>query len=136
MNLKIELEEMQNVREQRIAVPSLPHCPAPGVPRDLREPGAVCPPPFGACGVCARSGGTSESLGSDLPHGGLKSLGLFQSGMVPPVTQRARARTHTHTHTHTLQQPAILSREETALKSQEGRAYMVYKSMFNVPWVY
>ena len=101
MNLKIELEEMQNVREQRIAVPSLPHCPAPGVPRDLREPGAVCPPPFGACGVCARSGGTSESLGSDLPHGGLKSLGLFQSGMVPPVTQRARARAHTHTHTHT-----------------------------------
>ena len=112
--------------------PVFPTALAPGVPRDLREPGTVCPPPFGAYGVCARSGGTSESLGSDLLHGGLKSLGLFQSGMVPPVTQRAHARTHTHT----LQQPAILSREETALKSQEGRAYMVYKSMFNVPRVY
>lgn len=75
--------------------------------------------------MCARSGGTPEPLGSDLPCGGPESLGPFQSGMVPPVTPSVR----THTHTN---KPVMLSREETVLKPQEGREYLVFKSMFNV----
>ena len=52
--------------------------------------------------MCAQPRGTSETLGSDVPQGGPKSVALFQSGLVSPVTLYLH--THTHTHTHMLQQ--------------------------------
>lgn len=81
-------------------------CHHPISPCTLQSLGAwehwvqVCPSSFRAWGVRAWSGGTSESLGSNLPHDDPKSLGLFQSGMVSPVT----AHTDTYTETNTLQQ--------------------------------
>ena len=50
--------------------------------------------------VCAQLRGTSETLGSDVPQGGPKSVALFQSGLVSPVTLYLHTHTHTHTHIH------------------------------------
>lgn len=60
-------------------------------------------------------------------HGGPRPLGLFRHGMVLPVALPTRSH---------CTKPRILSKEETILKSQEGKEYLVFKSMFDVLPVY
>ena len=131
-NLKIEMEDIQNVTEQRTALHKLFHCLHTGSPpaHTWQCQEQACPVLFTpeVC-VCAQPRGTSETLGSDVPQGGPKSVALFQSGLVSPVTLYL----HTHTHTHICySKPVILSRQEFGLKSREGRHHLRIKSNFNV----
>ena len=95
----------KNCTSQAFPLPS--HWESPGTHLAVSRVGLSCPiHAWGVC-VCAQPRGTSETLGSDVPQGGPKSVALFQSGLVSPVTLYL----HTHTHTHICySKPVILSR--------------------------